>query len=196
MRLGTLFEAPIQALGEIGGFINQQNNALVASISTGFHREHNVDDTHSTIHASGKIYERGRVEPVALGDTQPVFLKASDFTGNGTQTWTISGTAGATEIRYALVGSQMRLDFYVTQTTVGGGANTRLLIKIPGGFYPAYQAYNLCRIVDNNVVAVGVAFVAPGTNQIQIQRNDSANWAASVALTSVQGQLWFETRTA
>jgi hypothetical protein len=52
-------------------YLSQGLELLGASIAAGFYKEHNQDDTHSTIHATGKIYEQGRTTAIGEWKTVP-----------------------------------------------------------------------------------------------------------------------------
>ena len=130
-----------------------------------------------------------------MGETIQVFVKPSQFSGNGTMTWTVA-VANVT-LYYCLIGMRMFVDYLVDASTIGGALNTRLQIQIPDGWFAARAAFNPCRITDNGVLASGLALVSPGGvglgNQIQILRMDGVNWTATPI---VQGQINFEVRTA
>ncbi len=197
MKLGSAFLE--QARTRSDSSAAEANRLLQIGVETGYHKEHNVDDSHSTIRASGSIYEQGRgglTPAYANGVSVPVFFVPADFGGNGTMTWT--PTQSLTVVSYCwLAGVRMQVDFAIGGSVIGGALNTMLTIKIPGGWFASRLTYNPCRIVDNGVAASGIALVTPGGlgtgNVIQIFRNDVAAWTATPI---VQGQISFEARTA
>lgn len=170
-----------------------KDSALAASIMESFHREHNDDDTHKTITASGLIYERKRTK--AIGETIVEPFRPGDFTGFGTMTWTVTQAAFIT-FDWNLVGDRMLLSFDLRNTTVVAVLTAALQMKIPGGYYAKRADANLCRILDNAVQATGYVQSTMDSNLLLIQRMDGANFAAAAANTSVKGQLNFKVGTA
>lgn len=170
-------------------------DAAKVAIETSFHKEHNVDDdTHSTIHATGKIYERERI--VAIGDTLPVNFMPTLFTGSGAMTWVLV-VGCVVNFSYCLIGSRMFIDFDFVNTIVGGTPDLAVQFKIPDGWFAARQTMVPCRIVDQAVITSGLAVVAAMGRNVLIYRQDIVNWAAGGAANNdVQGQISFEVRTA
>lgn len=194
MRIGGWESAIRGALGEKAAYVIEALTSILASVMGGYHTEHTFDDKHSTIHASGSIFERGRTT-TALGDPYTVPFTPGHFTGFGAQTWTVVA-GNVTTWAYTLMGSTMTLWFDLRTTTVGGTPSAGLLIKIPDGWYAALTVTNEIRIVDNGVLAAGFIQTTIKANQLTVFRNDAANWAASVNATSVQGMISFPVRTA
>lgn len=159
----------------------------------GYHREHNDDDTHKIIHASGAVYERNRAK--AMGETIIEPFRPGDFTGFGTMTWTV-GQADVVTYDWHLVGDRMVLSFDLRNTTVVVVVTVALQMKIPGGYYAKRADANLCRILDNAVQATGYVQSTMDSNLLLIQRMDGANFTAAAANTSVKGQLDFKVGTA
>lgn len=185
MKADAAFIEQIRA--EAGGAAADAMKRMGAAVMTAYHTEHEADDRHSTIHATGAIYERGRT--AAIGETIPVFFKPSNFTANGSMTWTVTTAA----VNYSMYGPRMLVEFEISASVIGGVLNTALFIAIPSGLFAVRNTYNPCRVVDNAVPAAGVALVVPAGRVIQIFRNDVAAWTATPI---VQGQLMFEVRTA
>ncbi len=167
---------------------------LGASVMTGYHTEHEADDRHKIIHATGAIFERGRTV-TALGDPYNVPFRPGDFTGFGAQTWTVAA-GNVTTWAYTLIGSTMTLWFDIRTSTVGGTPSAALQIKIPDGWYAALTVTNDIKIIDNAVVGTGYVQSTIKTNQLFVFRSDNANWAASVSATNVAGMISFPVRTA
>ena len=161
-----------------------------AAIMTAFNKEHNAGlSTHSTINATGKIYEQGRT--TAIGDRITPAFKPADYTANGSMTWVVA-TSG---YYYTLAGGSMTVYFDVTGT-VGGTPNTTVQIVLPSGFFPESSAYNHCDFSDAGTLVTGMAYVlafgALNTNAINVRRQDSTVLTAGTAV--VRGQISFPIR--
>ena len=178
---------------EAGGYTADALTRLDAAILTGYHTEHNPDDTHKIIHATGPVFERSRT--TALGDPIAIPFVPGDFTANAAMTWTV-GAGDITTWSYTLIGTRMIVDCVIQNTTVGGAVAQILQMKIPGGWYAAASAFNPIYALDNAVASSVVASVLINTNIIRLIRLDAANWTAAAAATSVYGQLGFPIRTA
>jgi hypothetical protein len=92
-------------------YLSQGLDLLGASIAAGFYKEHNADDTHSTINATGKIYERGRT--LAIGEWKTVPYNALQlFTADGDSTVTINPPTvySDTPFAYCIVGNTCFVD--------------------------------------------------------------------------------------
>jgi hypothetical protein len=122
-----------------------------------------------------------------FSDATDVAFNAGDFTGGGSQTWTV--TAGeVSTFRYAIFAKTMRVWFTIKGSTVGGTPNSALSIKIPGGKASAKEVYSYCNTYQGAWVGGIVACQASGTT-IDISPPGFANWAPSVLGTYVLGQL-------
>ena len=112
----------------------------------------------------------------------PTFA-AGNFTANGAMTWTVvSGNIAA--FRYWLKGRQLTLSFDVGLTTIGGTANTQLLMLIPGGFTAAGTFRSACMGANGGGVAgtfmMSVAIAGTQIN-LMIDRNLVTNWTLGAA---------------
>lgn len=142
------------------------------------------------ISATTALYERNR--PTPLGEWDSVAFAAGNFTGTGTQTWTLTAPDQA-DFKYTLIGKTMLVKVQLAATSVGGVAATGLQVVIPGGFTAASVAYNAAAfMLDNGVLAVGRLSVAAGGTKILVERSDGAVWTASANATYVYGQLTLE----
>lgn len=107
------------------GFLVDGLDSLAAQIGAGYHREHNSDDTHSTVHVTGKIYERART--VAMGEW--TVIPKSEITigfNNPSNTFVVSRT----QVHYTLVGSVCLLNFYVEATsTISVGTENEIFVE-------------------------------------------------------------------
>ncbi len=198
MKLGSVFLE--QARTRSDSSAAEANRLLEIGVETAFHKEHNVDDSHSTIRASGSIYERARTAG-ALGDTIAVPFRPTDYTANGSMTCTVIAS-NVTNFSYALIGPRMFVDFEIASFTLAGAASTAVQLAIPDGYYVKRTTSNPCSIIDNGTRATGIALVTPYTGTgslgrvIQVFRSDVANWGTGAGNNAVQGQISFEVRTA
>ncbi len=173
----------------MGGWIGQTLKVLVAGISTGYHTEHNDNDTHKTIHATGPIYEQGRT--TAAGHWIAAVPAASDFSATLPLTWTVSPTQ-VTTWEYTLIGKTLFLNFAVTGSTEGGAAGQPLTLKIPGHFATteaAHQCFGLFEYQEGSTYGIGAIIVQ--ANLIRLYKAARANWLGSGSL-DVHGQVAFE----
>ena len=180
-----------------GGWIAAQFEKIVASIAASYHQEHNDDDSHSTIHATGEIFERDRT--AAIGEAIPIPFNPTNFTAAGAMTWTVA-IANAIQLYYTLVGAMMTVFFDIQSSTVGGTPNTNLIMRVPSGAFCRRTTESTFFYFDNAVAGVGLVSV-PGQvngslgNEIQFFILSTGNWAASAAQTHVRGQITFEIQT-
>lgn len=172
---------------------DRESQEVAVAVQNGYHVEHNTDDTHKIIHASGSIFERGRTS-YALGDSISVPFRPSDYSANGAMTWTVLATV-VTNISYALIGPRMIYDVFIYPAAIGGVANTRLLIKIPDGFYAKRDHINMCGIVDNGAQLPGLIIAVKNSNMLQVGRYDGGNFTVG-ANAGVFGQICLEVGTA
>jgi hypothetical protein len=142
--------------------------------------------------AAEGLYDKGR--DVAIGVWTDVAFDAANFTANGTMTWTVA-SGDQNTYSYMLIGNTMFLSFKFSTTTVAGVPNTTLRLAIPGGFVVA-TGYTTSGGLDYNQGAwlKGCCEVASGEAYVRLFTAGfgAANWAASVDLTYLQGQIIFE----
>ena len=182
MKLGLTNEPAIQALS--GGLVNTLGN-IVATVGTSFNLEHDVEtDRHSTIRALGAISERGRT--VAMGDWIAIPYGAVAFTSTG-GSWTV-GSADVASYRYTLIGHTLRLNFFLTTTSVGAGASV-LLLPLPPGFKAAKSAQVPFTYDDNGTLGTGIAQIQADGTSLRLFTATAANWTASANATQVTGQI-------
>lgn len=171
----------------LGGWVALTFNQLVASLTSSYHAEHNADDTHKTIHASGTISERSRTVP--MGEWVAGNTGATNFSV-GTGTWTVP-TANINAHHHMLIGKTLFYRGAFVNTSVSAGT-TPLSITIPGGFTAASWAETAIVALDNNVASLAFARVSQGNKTIDLFRTDGANWAIAAALTDVSLEISFE----
>lgn len=185
MNLGLAFLAQIS-----DEFARRTIDQLTRNIGGGYHMQHNANDTHGTITASGSISERLRT--VAMGAWTAVAFAAANFTATGT-TWTVTATQQVT-LKYMLIGTTLFVTFYINTSTVGA-ATANLLLTLPLNASATVTAYGTCSYNDNGTKGTGVIKVAPGTTspQLTLMTNVAAsvNWTNSAALT-IAGSIAFE----
>lgn len=168
----------------------QSLQAAEIGVMTSFHQEHNADDTHKVIHASGAIYERARTV-AAMGEWIPIIFMPSLFTGNGAMTWTVTSGSVVT-LAYTLIGKTMVVFFDIQSSSVAGTPNSALQMTIPGGFIAKRTVDALYDLRDNATRRIGFMQVIAGSTLLSFQREDRANLTASATATDVQGQFMFE----
>lgn len=117
----------------------------------------------------------------------PTF-SASDFTANGSMTWTVgSGDVGAQE--FAILGDQLFLNVYLESTTVGGTPSTELRIDIPSSYTAANEALVTSYYLDNGTRGLGFCFVTASATYVTCRKPDVSNWTASTNNTGVYFQI-------
>lgn len=178
----------------LGGWIALTFNQLVASITTGYHREHNTDDTHGEIHCTS-ISEHSRTTPA--GEWISVPVATDNFIGSGAMTISVDQSNPLFTYAYTLIGKTMTVSWVLLNFTVGGTPSTFLMLKIPGGFVAARGMGNAVgSFTDNGTVRAAVATVQPplSTSQpyIFLFRTDGGAWSASAANSTTFGQVSFE----
>jgi len=183
-----------RALKNGGGWIAQQVQEMVSQISTSFGREHNDDDTHSTIHATGSISEYDR--SVAQGVWITIPFSACTFAGSATA-WTVAASNfSGVGFAYTLVGKTMTLAWNFQSTSVtAGNATLNVTINL-GGIHQTQQIFGTFHYSDNGTFGCGLCQVKGATATAFTLTlslvNPGANWAASVSNTDVRGQITFE----
>ncbi len=112
---------------------------------------------------------------------------AGDYTASGSMTFTVaSGDVPVNQ--YYILGKVLHWNFRVITATVGGTPSTQLIVKLPSTYTIAVGFDHSNRGADNGTeVPIYLAFNA--SNQINIQKIPTANWAASTNLTQVAGML-------
>lgn len=172
------------------GFTAETFDQLVSQIPAAYHMEHTVDDKHSTINATGPISERGRTVP--MGEWINLPFDATNYTGNGAMTWTVTA-AGVTTLKYMWLGKTLFIAFRVTGS-VGGTPNTLLMLNIPQ-LPPTTETVmsNPCVIADNGANDIGAVAALSQSSQtnlvLSFTTRTVSNWSASAGNTTVQGCL-------
>ena len=147
------------------------------------------DKTTDILSSIGGYKERSRTTP--LGEWISVTYSAGNFTANGSMTWTVDSGDQQT-YAYMLVGKTMILAFSIVTTTVGGVANNRLQLAIPGGFSAKNEAWVPYRLT-NPAAASSFCRVSASATIVELFRDASAgNWTLGTDDTNVMGTITFE----
>lgn len=120
------------------------------------------------------------------GDWITPTFAAGDYTGNASMTWTVA-SGDAITMKYYLRGRMLTIAYFLNATTVGGTPSTDLRKTIPGGFTISGTVRNTNHVINNGVVAVGLASAVNGDTIITFQLASAANWTASTDNTGIQG---------
>ena len=171
-----------------GGWIAEGLNGIIAAILAGYHTQHNQNDTHATITATGSVSERSRT--TAMGVWIPVSFLATNF-GAQTGTWTVTA-AQQVAFAYMLVGTTMFLSWHLSITTTSG-TPTYLSLVLPGNALATRVQFGTFAYNDNGTKSTGVCRASPvsgNANQIQLFKDLTltTTWGASANLT-VAGSL-------
>lgn len=115
-------------------------------------------------------------------------FNAGDFTANGAMTWgVIAGNVVA--MVYLIENKTMTVAVNLQTTTVGGVANTQLLIKIPGGYIPDVSVDFLSRVIDAGAAPqLGMVSITAGTPAFTCYKDltAAANWTLGVNATAIE----------
>ncbi len=138
---------------------------------------------------------RWRVLNHEQGDYITPAFSASDFTANGTMTWTV-GSGDVLTAKYYLRGRQLHLMLSVTNTTVGGSLNTELRYTLPNALTAGARTFVINgRATDNGgTPSAGLVGLAAGDTFLRMYKDasGSANWSAATDATNVEVQLTIE----
>lgn len=184
MKVGLDF---IEQVRSQANWVALQIERIVAGVVTSFHKEHNDDDTHGTIHASGPIFERERT--VAIGDWIDVAFAATNFTGSASMTWTVT-SAQQVAFSYLKLGTTIYLNYWIEGAALGGTASASLRLKLPENVRIAQYASAPFYAV-NGAATTGRATATPGDRFITLFKTDNTNWSLASTVT-VQGQIALE----
>lgn len=120
----------------------------------------------------------------------PAF-SASDFSGGGSQTWTVGGS-NVSAYAYTILGKCMTIIFSLRETTVGGTPGPDLYIRIPASKSAAKEIRTPIYVFDNEVAGIGFAYLYPNDTNIGVEKVAGVNWTASTNKTYIFGQMTFE----
>jgi len=126
-----------------------------------------------------------------IGDWVAVTFAAGNFTGNGSQTWTLT-SPDQVSLSYRIHNKSMLVIWALNTTTVGGTPNTQLRIAIPASKVATRQTNATHWYQDNGTAGVGLAQVSPSGTVIELYLMSLGNWAAATNTTASVGQIEFE----
>ena len=128
---------------------------------------------------------------------QDVPFDALNFTASGTMTW---GVAVGDQLSYRWIvfnGNIMVLIWDLETTSVTAPLSTDLRLKLPSGYLTAVPCVPGTHIFIDNGGTQTIGYLrvgAAGQNHIQIRKNDSSNWSASVNNTITIGMAILEVK--
>jgi hypothetical protein len=135
---------------------------------------------------------RWRAFTVSAGKPITPTFAAGDFTGSGTQTWTVDSSPDVTTHTYSQFNKQVTWTWEFYTTSVGGVADTQLRLNFPAGFTPVKNTSNPILISDAGTQSIGVALILTGLTFVVFAKATFANWTASANLTNIRGEIIFE----
>lgn len=184
MNLGLSYLAQIR-----DGFTRKTFQDLIAAVGSGYHTQHNTNDTHKTITATGSITERSRA--VAMGGWQDQPYSATNFTVPTGSQWTVQPN-NFLVFAYSLVGDTMMIAWEISGSELTVAATPQLKIAIPGHASVVRKGTGTFAYNDNGTTGTGVVQVNPdlAVDTLVLMKDLSAatNWTLSGNL-SVMGQL-------
>jgi hypothetical protein len=119
-------------------------------------REHTADGQHTTIRASGPIYERGRA--IAMSQWVDVPFVVANFSATGGAAWAV-GVGNQLLYAYEVDGESMTVAFRITGTNLAGGPAV-LQMAVPGGFVATRAVLNPIRVSNLGVAGSGLALAS------------------------------------
>lgn len=138
------------------------------------------------------LTERSR--SAKIGEWTDVAFAAGNFSGSGTQTWTLT-SGDQLSYRYMAIGKTLWILFDLETTSVGGVADVDLRLALPAGFTTASVSITGNFLYIDNGAASDIGYVrisGVGQSYIQLRKRDSSNWTASVNNTSAIGTVMLE----
>lgn len=194
MRIGLTFLQQIQQgpIKLLGGWVAQSFQQMIVAVTQGYHVEHNEDDTHRTIHATGSISERSR--STAQGVWVDVPYGDITFTSSA-GTWTVN-RGSFISLSYMLIGTTMLLSWNFAASSVGGTPAT-LYFSWSDNITPTRTVNGVYHYNNNGTRAIGRCTMAPipaGMRGLRVGLSlvNLGNWASSVQNTDATGQFAFE----
>jgi len=169
VRLGTI-------VGDSLAAVVTRLEEMVARINHVWTREHYSDGTHAI--------------PKYISAQWGTDLGASYFTATGGGTFTVAST-GVLAFNWWKHGDTLHLGFSLTGT-VAGATNSPLMFTIPGGFVSKSRATNPVYLIDAGTRTMGLAFVNANSTQVEIYREDAAQFTAGPV--HIDGQITFRAR--
>lgn len=188
MKLSIKNKQELYGLGyPFGGFLVDELETAYSLITGGYNTQHNSDDTHGTITASGPVSERGRA--TAMGDWIAIPFNAANFGAGGTMTWTVT-SANQVTFAYTLVGTTVFFQVKLVNTSTAGAASSTLRLTLPIAYASSRQQFGTYHYIDNAVHGIGMWGISAVTNApvvLELSKIDfTTNWAISASLTEVR----------
>lgn len=103
----------------------------------------------------------------------------TDFTGNGSMTWTVSA-GDMIENKYAVVGGVLLWSVVLTTFTIGGTLNTQLKILVPGGLTVAGNHYSAVAYSNGGAGNDALMVNILDSTHIMIRRKDLGAFVAGL----------------
>jgi hypothetical protein len=197
MNAGSDYTSQIQNPADaktLGGRVAQQLTSLKAAILGCYHTQHNADDTHSTITATGPISERGRSTPIGAWINEP--FNAGDFTitgaGNSIVVPAPAAAGNIAPISYMLVGTTLFCNVFATGVTLTVPTPITIFrVQIPGNYLLAVAqggSFNIrlytppAYLLNSGIQRQTHLFITPGDRSgIFVERTDGSNLATDGA---------------
>lgn len=156
-------------------------DALIARVSGFLSVSHNED---------GTLTDAGQSTGPSTWTIVP--FNSGMFTGFSDMIWTVTQA----DVSYRVVGDTMTIAFNIVNSSVSGTRNGVLRMAIPGGYKIPVTMVDTVVAYDNNTPVLAKVLVLPvgtfgGDGNIWFSKADLTSWAASVALTTIQGTFSF-----
>lgn len=190
------------------GALRDGLDQVSSNISSAFHTEHNADNTHSTIHASGSISERKRTTPIGEWINVQSSSVVLGIPGAGNSWVNVPKPPGTTffNLSYTLIGKSMWLNVAFPITTLTVAASTGIVtVNLPpgfrvagvsaGGVFVGRSHFGSCVILNAGTQVSGVLFASAGATSLQVNRVDGAAYVTDANFT-VEGQIFLEVESA
>ncbi len=191
MRIGISYINQV-----VDGWARRAINDVMTAVTSGYHTQHNPDDTHGTITATGSITERGRSMP--MGNWVDQVFSTTDFTALPTSSKftvrTESATGDVQNFAYSLVGRTMLITFALDTAQISGAAAATLRIALPAHALLNRKAASTFTYNDNGTQGTGMLLADPARgNYLLLQKNLTGSSTFSVSSAfSCNGQIAVE----
>lgn len=186
----------ISYIGQVvDGWAQKAMRDIMAAVTTGYHTQHNTDDTHGTISATGSISERKRTVP--LGNWTDQVFATTDFTAvPAGSMWTLRTSTLVKVFAYTLIGRTLYVTFDIEGSMLAGAPATALIIALPIHAQLNKLAWGTFAYNDNGTTGIGVIRADPVLgNALRLQKDvlGAGTFSTSGNLT-VAGQIAVEAK--
>jgi hypothetical protein len=173
------------------GLIVNAGSVGIGKTNPGTILDVNGTGTFTTVNSTAYQVSGNALATTHLADvTAPtdVAFSAGNFTGGGTQTWTLTSGDQAT-FAYAIVGKIMTVWFDFATTSVGGGANPDLKVTIPASKSAAKAVVvgGIFYSDNGGANAQGIMYTTASGTTLNFEKNDTSNWTAAANTTRITG---------